>query len=158
MMKPHVVRSAIAVMLGAACNSVPTSNPLKFDLAPGGATLILEGRWESPAAKGSALVPKANSVRIECQRSSGQCTEFLAQLVTKADDPLFRSSALFTFVAPYHIIEWTDARITARAESQAYDFELHISLVDRSAERSAHETGARGAAVNSANAAQWVLK
>jgi hypothetical protein len=159
MMKQHVVRSALAGILAAACNAALASNPLKFDLAPGGPTLILEGRWESPTGKGSALVPKANSVRIECDRNSGRCTEFLAQLVTKVDDPDFRRPAIFTFVAPYAIIEWNDTRITARAETRAYDFELHISLVDRSAERSAHETGARGAAeANPANAAQWILK
>jgi hypothetical protein len=45
----------------------------------------------------------------------------------------------------FRILEWSESLVVARAEPRAADIELRISLIDRAAERTLRETGARGA-------------
>ena len=100
-------------------------------------------------------------MRIECDRTTGVCSEYIAKFIQKTDDPTcsMERSYLFLMNEQFRVIEWTETTITARAEPRAADIDLRISFADRSAERMSRETESRGAkGANSQNVTQWVLE
>src|SRR5262249_12440041 len=122
--------------------------------------LVLQGKWRNVTGRPSVTVPRVNSVRIECDKGSLICTEYIAKLIQKSDDPSSAVDQRYLFLMKewFRILEWSDSVIAARAEPLAADIELRISLKDDAAERTSRETGARGAAgANPSKVEHWVL-
>lgn len=119
----------------------------------------VEGRWEFISEnKENNSLPATNAVLIDCDKSSGVCRETIAALYreNKAKLPY---SVLGVIPQDYRIVEWSESLIQAEAKPRAADIEIRISLVNNSAERSARETGERGAkGANPDNVEHWVLK
>src|SRR5437867_3831501 len=109
--------------------------------------LFLQGRWAVKTAPEHSSLPTANSVQVICSRDTQKCTESLALLYTPGDPamPSNGGSHLAVLTQEYAVVEWTDKTITARGDPRAADLEIHVSLLDHSAERLARETSARGA-------------
>jgi hypothetical protein len=132
----------------------------RLDLSDSGEQLVLQGKWRNVTGRPSVTVPRVNSVRIECDKGSLICTEYIAKLIQKSDDPssVVDKRYLFLMKEGFRILEWSDSAIVARAEPRAADIELRISLKDDAAERTSRETEARGAAgANPSEVEHWVL-
>ncbi len=132
-----------------------------FNVYDDGATVVAEGSWHRLTGQRSVLIPKVNTVRVECWRQIGYCEEYIAKLITPEDSPdvEIEGTVLFLMKEQYPIVEWTDTTIVARAGPRAADIELRLSLVDKSLERTSRETGARGAeGANPTAVEHWILK
>ena len=81
-----------------------------------------------------------NSVEIMCRLDAGECTEFLAQLVTRGDDGVTGVPWLFTYVESFRIRSFEKGILLASAGTRAFDIDLRIDTRRLSAERSARET------------------
>jgi hypothetical protein len=153
---------AIVVLIGISSFSFAIEfNNRLFILSADGQHLVVEGRWKSLNKKVSIEVPAANSVRIECDKSSGLCRESMAKLIRKSDDDQghVNSEYLYAMVEEFKVIEWTDKLLTARAEPRAADIELRFSFSDQMVERTSRETAARGATNSNPKAINhWVLE
>lgn len=137
------------------------SNNKMFSLSDDGTHVVLEGRWKRITGKPSVTVPDINSVRIECDKQSGNCRESMAKLIRKSDDDRGQidKDYLFMKVEDYAVLEWTSTTLTARAKPRAADIELRISFVNKSAERTSRETSERGAkGANPIAVEHWVLE
>ena len=136
------------------------SDPKRIGLSDSGEQLVLQGKWRNVTGRPSVTVPRVNSVRIECDKGSLFCTEYIAKLIQKSDDPsrFVDKRYLFLIREEFRILEWSDSVIVARAEPRAGDVELRISLKDDAAERTSRETDARGAeGANPGEVEHWVL-
>ena len=137
---------AVAAAGAAQADEVRT-NPRLFQLKDSGATVIIEGTWRITTGAPSLEVPRANSVRLECHRTTKRCTEHIAKLIRPLDDSsgFVKESTLLLMNEEFRVVEWSQNVIVARAVPRAADVELRVSLVDRTAERTSRETSARGA-------------
>jgi len=123
--------------------------------------LVLTGRWVSESGRPSAVVPRINTVRLECHRDLGSCTAFIAKLIQPSDAPGYAltRSKLWLMQETYRIVEWSESRLVARDESRAADFEVRVSFSDNVAELTMRETGVRGAEDAKADVVtRWLLK
>jgi hypothetical protein len=138
-----------------------TTDQTDFLVSDDGRYVVLQGTWRRTLQRPTVEVPYVNSVRIECDRTTKICNEYVAKFIQKTDDPLgaVERPYLFLMKEQFRIIEWTGTTIAARAEPRAADMDLRISLTNRTAERSSRETSARGAqGANLQNVTQWVLQ
>ena len=138
-----------------------TTDRKQFFISNDGRYVVLQGTWRRISQRATVEIPHVNSVRIECHRSGRVCSEYVAKLIQKADDPTgaVERPYLILMKEQFRVIEWTATTITARAEPRAADVDLRISLADESAERTSRETAARGAqGANPTNVTQWVLQ
>jgi hypothetical protein len=138
-----------------------TTDRKNFLVSGDGRYVVLQGTWRRSSQRPTVEVPYVNSVRIECDRTSRICNEYVAKFIQKTDDPLgaVERPYLFLMKEQFRVIEWTGTTIAARAEPRAADIDLRISLTTRTAERSSRETAARGAqGTNPQNVTQWVLQ
>lgn len=123
--------------------------------------LVVTGSWRLTSQNPSLEVPAVNSVRIECDRASRTCNEYIAKFAQHSDDPLVDVQHPYLWLGKeqYEVKEWTSSTLTARAQPRAGDIDLRLSLVDKSAERLSRETGARGAqGANPSAVSHWTLK
>jgi hypothetical protein len=149
----------IGLLVFPGCTDTLKSNPFRVsvDVAEGYATL--DGKWQSTSGRSTGEVPSINAVHVECERRPAVCTEFLARMITKEEDPLGGGPYLFANVIRYRVLEWSDSHIVARAEPRAADVELRIAILDKSAERTSRETGARGGVeADPLQVDHWALK
>jgi hypothetical protein len=94
----------------------------------------LDGTWRAATPGVSEdWVTHANAVRVECRRTTGICTEYIA--LVNAD-----RGTIETFVWPYTIRAWSTSMIRATAAPGAVDLELIISITRESATRTLRET------------------
>ena len=123
------------------------SDPKGIILDASGSYLILQGKWRNVTESPSIVVPRVNTTRIECEKRTLRCDEYIAKLIEKSDDPtgFVERRYLWLMKEEFRILEWSESLVVARAEPRAADIELRISLIDRAAERTLRETGARGA-------------
>jgi hypothetical protein len=69
------------------------------------------------------------------------------------------SGRLSVIMFEHQILEWSDTVVRTQAQPPAADIEIHISLVDRFAERSQRETSTRGALLADPSRVQhWTLE
>ncbi|MDQ8165016.1 MAG: hypothetical protein P3A28_04550 [Gemmatimonadota bacterium] len=100
-----------------------------------------------------------NSVEITCFIKTGECTESLAQLVTKDDDNVLGAPHLFTYLNSFKVKSFEKGILIATSGTRAFDLELRIDVESKSAERSGRETGERGATgVDATRLHRWALK
>lgn len=138
-----------------------TTDQKDFLVSGDGRYVVLQGTWRRTSQRPTVEVPYVNSVRIECDRTAKICNEYVAKFIQKTDDPLgaVERPYLFLMKEQFRVIEWTGTTIATRAEPRAADIDLHISLTNRTAERSSRETVARGAqGANPQNVTRWVLQ
>jgi hypothetical protein len=138
-----------------------TTDQKNFLVSGDGRYVVLQGTWRRSSQRPTVEVPYVNSVRIECDRTSRICNEYVAKFIQKTDDPLgaVERPYLFLMKEQFRVIEWTGTTIAARAEPRAADIDLRISLTTRTAERSSRETAVRGAqGANPQNVTQWALQ
>jgi len=121
--------------------------------------VTFEGRWRSIAQTGSIKLPRLNTVSGICDRETRTCQENIARLYGKGEWLANSPGYLSVTNLEFRVIEWSSARIVARYEAPVADFELRVSLPDRSVERSFRETKARGSeTADSKIAGHWVLE
>lgn len=119
--------------------------------------VIVEGRWKQTDSSGGKLLARINSAYVICNKLSMTCEENTAVLATPQDAP--PANLVYIVNIKYKINEWSDGIIKARHEAPVADFELRISLRDKSAERSFRETKARGSETGNPNIfGHWVLE
>ena len=124
-----------------------------------GTYAYLTGRWRATFQPELVMmIPKVNTVSIECNNREMACTEILAILFTSAEDKIV-GNVLTTMKNNYQIVEWSDSLIRAEIKAPVADIELRIALVDKSAERSFRETKARGSdTADPTISRHWVLE
>jgi hypothetical protein len=138
-----------------------TTDQKDFLVSGDGRYVVLQGTWRRTSQRPTVEVPYVNSVRIECDRTTKICNEYVAKFIQKTDDPLgaVERPYLFLMKEQFRVIDWTGTTIAARAEPRADVMDLRISLTHRTAERSSRETAARGAhGANPQSVTQWVLQ
>jgi hypothetical protein len=153
--------SAALLLVVSARRAEITTDQKQFVISSDGRQVMIQGTWRLISQRATVEVPLVNSVRVECDRTTRVCNEYVAKLIQKTDDPTgtIERPYLFLMKEQFRVIEWTGTTITARAEPRAADIDLRISFADRSAERTSRETGSRGAkGANSQNVTQWVLQ
>ena len=71
---------------------------------------MVQGTWHRVSERATIEVPRANSVRIECDRTAGVCKEYVAKFIQKTDDPTgsLERSYLFLMNELFRVIEWTE--------------------------------------------------
>jgi hypothetical protein len=118
-----------------------------FEVTQSGDLVVIEGTWRNVTGGPSVVIPRANSVRIECHRSRRTCIEHIAKLIQPSDDSLgfVKQPNLFVKKQEFRVLEWSQNAIVAREQLRAADVDLRISLGDKTAERTFRETAARGA-------------
>lgn len=148
-MKKHLV----AAFLGASAAAGPLqaeevrTNAKLFRVEDSGVLVVIEGTWRATTAAPSVEVPRTNSVRAECHRTSRKCVEHIAKLIRPSEDSsgFVKEPTLLLMKEEFVVVEWSEDVIVARAKPRAADVELRISLKNRTAERTSRETSARGA-------------
>jgi len=121
--------------------------------------VIFEGRWKAISKQKIEMLPPINSTVGSCDRKLMTCAETVALFYGSGDKTPSGDPYLFLQTHEYRIVEWTEARITAREEAPVADIEIRISLVDNSIERSAKETRARGSETADPNISRhWILE
>jgi hypothetical protein len=105
--------------------------------------VTFEVRWRAISQTGSIRMPKLNTVSGICVRETRTCQENIARLYEKGEWSENGAGYLSVTTLEFRVIEWSSARIVARYEAPVADFEIRISLSDRSVERSFRETKAR---------------
>jgi hypothetical protein len=147
---------------GGANEQTITTDRKKIDVIDGGNYVRVQGTWRRISARPTITVPTVNSVRVECDKPRRVCTEYVAKLIQKRDDPLgnlVSKPYLFLSREEFRVLEWSRTIIAARAEPRAADIDLRISLIDLSAERTSRETSARGTmGAKPSDVEQWVLE
>jgi hypothetical protein len=136
------------------------SDPKEISLSASGSRLVLQGKWRNATERPSIVVPRINTARVECDKQTLICNEYIAKLIEKSDDPtgFVNQRYLWLRREEFRILEWSDSVVVARAETRAADIELRISLTDRAAERILRETGDRGAQLaDPGNIGHWIL-
>ena len=106
--------------------------------------VTFEGRWRAIARTGSTRMPRLNTISGICVRETRTCQENIARLYEKGEWSANGPGYLSVSSLEFRVIEWSSANIVARYEAPVADFEIRISLSDRSVERSFRETRARG--------------
>jgi hypothetical protein len=158
------VFTAIAVFSQAAAAFLATeitTDRNQFVVSSDRTYVMVHGTWHRISERPTVEVPRANSVRIECDRTVGVCNEYVAKLIQKTDNPTgtVQGNHLFLMKERFRVIEWTGTTITARAEPRAADIDLRISFAERSAERTSREMESRGAkSANAQNVTHWVIQ
>jgi hypothetical protein len=126
------------------------------NLAKGGDFVSLYGRWRA-TTPGRAYVAPLNKTTVSCDKSAKRCIEALAMIQTWGLDTKVGELHVTTF--EYEITEWSATLIRAIERDPHTDFELRISLTDRTAERSARGTSARGSKMaDPKEYRHWVLE
>jgi hypothetical protein len=123
--------------------------------------VAFEGRWSLTTSPEDSTLPAANSVQVRCWKEMGRCTEAIAMLYRKSDSNSMSdlSGRLSVIMFEHQITEWSDTVIRTQSQPPAADIEIRISLVDRSAELSQHETYVRGAYLADPKIVQhWILQ
>jgi len=149
----YVALLIMAVTLPAACEKRPQITPDQIHSAGKSINeyednVIVQGRWKKIAGtRDFCQIPIINTVYIVCDKQTMTCYENIAELVTPHEEPLFKDlnrCVLQSIQFEYKIIDWSDGIIRAKQEALVGDFELRISIKDKTAERSWRETKARG--------------
>src|SRR5262245_3406010 len=129
-MRPNAI--LVALLLGL----LPVASPAQVVGSPAYEFVATEmgvkavGRWSHKMERGRAfLLSATNSAEVHCSRASMSCWESRAELVTAADTR--RAPNLTVKTTPFKITEWSDARITARADDAGGDLMLRIDVKGR---------------------------
>jgi hypothetical protein len=118
-----------------------------------------EGRWKAISQQKIEMLPPINTVVGHCNKKTLTCSETLALYYRPDDRTPSGDPYLYPQTHDYRVIEWTSTRIIAREEAPVADIEIRISLVDKSIERSAKETTARGSMTADPNISRhWILE
>jgi hypothetical protein len=136
------------------------SDPKEISLSASGSHLVIQGKWRNVTESPSVVVPRVNTTRIECDKRTLRCDEYIAKLIEKSDDPtgFVGRRYLWLMKEEFRILEWSESLVVARAGPRAADIELRVSLTDRAAERTLRETGARGAqGADAGKIEHWIL-
>ena len=135
-------------------------NPRRIVISPDGQTVVIEGTWELATARRSVEIPAVNSFRVECSRNENACREYVAKLITPADDPLgfVKTKQLFLMHQEFTVTYWDRKTVTAKAEPRAADLFLEISLQLPGAVRTSKETEKRGALGARVTADEWIWR
>jgi hypothetical protein len=135
-------------------------NPRSLVTSADGQTVVIEGTWELATSRRTVEIPQVNSFRLECSRRENVCREYVAKLITPADDPLHivKSQQLFVMFQEFAVTYWDRRTITAKAEPRAADIFLEISLHLPGAVRTSKETEARGALGARNTSDKWVWR
>jgi len=122
--------------------------------------VFVKGRWKRTAGNTTLKKPpRINTVSITCDKNSMTCKEIIAELVTPAEESVFKTKQLFIDETTYKIVDWSNEIIHAKYAAPVADFELRISIKDGLAERRWRETKARGSKTSDPNIyAQWTLE
>jgi len=127
---------------GSAKEDTPRTIPREVEVT---STLVTaSGRWVTNTKLDAPLLARINSSDIVCQRETMSCTDALAALVTKEDEPSLSGELLLSVLDSYTIVSWTDTSIRATAEKPVADLTLEIDLVGKQLKRTHRETRARG--------------
>jgi hypothetical protein len=114
-----------------ASRGAPVSTAgLDVHVAAAGAEVRATGTWATKLKRGpSGTISPVNTVEILCSRETQRCIETRAQLVPVAD-ARGRAGAEREHLAlqnlTFMVTEWTEARITARADTPAGDLMLRV--------------------------------
>ena len=135
------------------------SVPLSVFSTAGDAWVSAKGRWVA-VERNTFIISRANAVKIECDRTGGECLEARADLNTPEDGGVKADfDALFASIDHYRVVSFSDRVLIARGDAPAYDFEIRIDLKAKTAQRFAREKGARCATrPDSTCNYSWVLK
>jgi hypothetical protein len=87
-----------------------TTDQKEFLFSSDGRYLVPQGTWRKTSQRPTIEVPYVNSVRIECDRTTKICNEYVAKFIQKTDDPLgaVERPYLFLMKEQFRVIEWTE--------------------------------------------------
>jgi hypothetical protein len=122
--------------------------------------VFVRGRWKVTSDPDRNALPVVNTVDVTCQKETRTCREVIAGVYSNLDAANLKtaSSWLTIFSMNFEIIRWTDSTVQAVARPSAADIDILISLEHKTAERTARETGTRGAKGASAVPEKWMLE
>ena len=123
-----------SVVMGESSMEVASPNKSVSATGKNGGAVVLSGRWKPVKAPKYFLLPtEVNTVRIYCDRPKKVCTESIAYV--RIDDDKKRPVLDVLDSFEYKIVQWTDAKIVAVCKGLAENYELNISLKEKTAER-----------------------
>jgi hypothetical protein len=107
--------AALLLVVSARCAEI-TTDQKQFVISSDGRQVMIQGTWRLISQRATVEVPLVNSVRVECDRTTRVCNEYVAKLIQKTDDPTgtIERPYLFLMKEQFRVIEWTETTITAR--------------------------------------------
>jgi hypothetical protein len=141
-MRPVVIIALLSLTACAQADDQIRALPASIAVTP--VSIEASGRWVTDTEVASPPLSKINTVQIICRKETMSCTEAVAALMTKEDEPRMPSSALFSLLSEYTIESWTDTKIRAKSEKKVADVILEFDLTNNTATRHHQETKARG--------------
>lgn len=124
--------------------------------------VTVQGRWRALNRALVSVVAAVNTVEIICYKPDRTCTENLAKLYTRLDDPKWYKTVdgpvLLVESSEFKVTEWTDGTIRAIRHAPVADVEVTISIADKTARKTFQETNARGATNANPVPQHWVLE
>jgi hypothetical protein len=110
-------------------------------------SVSVQGHWKQIRFGRITRIPQLNAVAIACSKLDSVCVESRAELDSPLDADSFGEHLRLGVVLPeeYAIHSWADdGSIVAGYKTDSADWELSISIKDKTAEKTYRETQARG--------------